>query len=370
MSQQAQNQPARRRTSSLPNPADDASDQSSPSSSVVYGGEDEGSDDDGGHNMAGAEERGRMARGVGTNPTILDDPSPPAAHVLSTNNERESLFDRISALASGASSVPGSGGIHSSTTVSDLRRSAEADRRLPGQTSEPAQEEATSAPAAAAAVAVEQQPSSQPQIPPPSKSPAAAALRAVHFHRHNRILVVEGRHHYTSCETTATWYNGADSTAMRQSYTSDVRVMRRRIRRHVDLDHHTHTLNGGNYSERGLEHLVSTGAYQERAAEQSGTIQAVLAAQENRMGGNDPLAAAPGETTDQRFDRGGGVSSSSSRSADYLAQLYADMSRDTRERAERLGRADAEEAALLNVEDGGRVVGSRALRNSQMNPPT
>jgi len=117
------------------------------------------------------------------------------------------------------------------------------------------------------------------------------------------------------------WFNGAEATALRQTCITDVQVMRRRIRRGIDLHQHTHALYGGDYSERGLEHLISADVYQEVTAEQTGAIQAVLAAQDNTRRGSSGL----------------------------LAQISADRSQRARERAERLGRADAEEAALLNL---------------------
>ena len=136
-------------------------------------------------------------------------------------------------------------------------------------------------------------------------------------------------HHYTPHEISAMWYNGADATDLRRTCTTDGQAMRRRIRRGIDLHHHTHAVHGGDYSERGLEHLVSTDVYQEVAAEQSGAIQAVLAAQENTRRGSQ---------------------GSDGRDHMLLAQISADRSQRARERAERLGRADAEEAALLNFD--------------------
>ena len=95
--------------------------------------------------------------------------------------------------------------------------------------------------------------------------------------------------------------------------------MRRRIRRGIDLHHHTRTLHGGDYSERGLEHLVSADVYQEVTDEQSGAIQAVLAAQENTRRGSSGLASmSSGEMTDQGSDQGNNSSVSGDDGRDHL----------------------------------------------------
>ena len=214
----------------------------------------------------------------------------PLAQAQSRNSERESLFDRIGAFAS--------------------RRSA-------------------------AAAMEQQQPSTQQKEHPPpaaaasSTASGAEAPRTVHFSPKSRVLVVEGRHHYTPQEISAIWYNGAEATALHQTCITEVQGMRRRIRRGIDLHHHTHALHGGDYSERGLEHLVSADVNQVVTAEQTGTIQAVLAAQDNTRRGSSGLQ---------------------SMSHLLLAQISSDRSRRARERAERLGRADAEEVALPNFD--------------------
>lgn len=242
----------------------------------------------------------------------------PLAQAQSRNSERESLFDRIGALASRSS---------------------------------------------AAAAMEQQQPSSQRRHHPPESSassqpPATAAdvlgaPRTVHFYPKSRLLVVEGRHHYTPHEISATWYNGAEATALHQTCITDVQAMRRRIRRGIDLHHHTHALHGGDYSERGLEHMISAAVYQEVAAEQYGAIQAVLAAQGNTRRGSSGLPSmSSGEMSDQGSDQGNNSSVSGDDGRDHLllAQISADRSRRARERAERLGRADAEEAVLLDFD--------------------
>ena len=216
----------------------------------------------------------------------------PLAQAQSRHSERESLFDRIGALASRSSAA----------AAMEQQQPSSQQRERPPESSASSQ-------------------------PPATAADAAGAPRTVHFYPKSRLLVVEGRHHYTPHEISATWYNGAEATALHQTCITDVQAMRRRIRRGIDLHHHTHALHGGDYSERGLEHLVSADVNQEVTAEQTGTIQAVLAAQDNTRRGSSGLQ---------------------SMSHLLLAQISADRSRRARERAERLGRADAEEAALLN----------------------
>lgn len=447
------------RRSSLPNPADDASDlivdwNHRHRASVTYGGEeDEDSeegdgDDNRGNDSAAAEARGqaqttttstgpiqhstiltsrrrRSGAGGGAaqsgSSTIIDDPlimrPPPTRNGTGTtgthttadtnhgrrqretstrgsgSSERESLFDRIGALAAAAGAGASSAG---STAVSEDRppvgaaaassssRGANLGSGSPvqapsptvGVSSEPPtqpQAQAQHPSATATAHSLRPPASSAPNTAPATTANAnttdvaeinTAARRTVRFQQHNRILVVEGRHHYTPRETSLTWYDAADANAMRQTYTSDVRAMRRRIRRNISLDLHTYDVQNGNYSERGLEHLVSTAVYQERTDDQARTIHAVLAAQENfnarGNGGDGPRyndhrgRRAQGEGT-------GGVSvvvgSSGDGYADQLARMYTEMSRETRERAAELGRADAEEAAVLwdAAEDEGRA---------------
>ena len=347
--------------------------------------------------------RRRSGTGGGTAPsgpsTIIDDPlivrPPPQRSGNGTNinadnnhgrqqpretstsgsgreSERESLFDRIGALAAAATAT--SAASAGSAPVSDrpvaatpITSSSSRGANNPNVSTS----SSVPAPGTAESASSEQRP--EPQHPPSAAANTNTtntptnntARRTVRFQQHNRILVVEGRHHYTPRETSATWYDADDATAMRQTYTSDVRAMRRRIRRNVALDLHTYEVHGGDYSERGLEHLVSTAVYQERTDDQAGTIQAVLAAQENFNargnggGGDDPTSSnrrrrAQGEGTG---DAPSVVGDSSGGYTDQLARMYIEMSLGTRERAEELGRADAEEAAVLwdAAEDEGRA---------------
>lgn len=265
---------ARRRSSLLANPADDASDlivdwDHRHRASVTYGGEedDDSGDDDTRNNTGGQHGN---ANYDATRRQSVAEMTTGQAQTTAVNNsstsrgsEREALFDRIAALA-------GHGAIDAAAGTNNLLfdQAASGMDTIDGVASE--QLPQAYPPPSAASTETSATANAATSREAATTNDGTTARRTVRFHQHNRILSVEGRHHYTQRETSLTWYDADDAAEMRQTYASDVRTMRRRIRRDVDLHHHTYTVNGGNYSERGLEHLVSTAVYQARTEDQVG----------------------------------------------------------------------------------------------------